>query len=203
MVEGQAGEGLANRYIAQHHTDQIGGKHLPQQLFHGLGTGGRGFAELEHDPVSGGQGAGQRADGEEQRVVPRHDDTHHPQRLITHVRAGRLKGQANTSPAGAHPAVQVPFRVPQALYRGQQLGQQGFVGATPAKVLADGLDQSSLAGQQGFAQASQPLQALGKRRQGGAGKGLALGSEHRREVEVGWHRGQGTGRVHGSVGSGQ
>jgi hypothetical protein len=187
MVEGQAGEGLAHLYLAQHNADQVGRKHLLQQLFQGLGTGGCGFTEFEHDSVAGGQGAGQRADGEEQRVVPRHDDTDHPQRLITYLSAGRLEGQADPSPAGAHPAMQVPFGVTQALYRGQQLGQQGFVGATPAKVLADGLDQSGLAGQQGFAQASQPLQALGSRRQGVAGKCLALGSEHRCEVEVGLH----------------
>ncbi|MNS75534.1 hypothetical protein D3C72_1090560 [compost metagenome] len=203
VIERQAGKGLAYLDLAEHHADQIGGEHLLQQLLERLASGRRGFAELEHDPVAGGQGAGQRADGKEQRVVPRHDDADHAQGLVAYLSAGRLEGQADLAPAGAHPALQVLFGVAQALHRGQQLGQQGLVGAAPLKVLADCLDQFGLAGQQGFPQAFQPLAPLRRRWQWVAGKSLALGGERRRKVEVGLHRGQGTGRVHGGVESGQ
>ncbi|MNP64573.1 hypothetical protein D3C76_1600790 [compost metagenome] len=84
--------------------------------------------------------------------------------MIAHLRTGWLKGQAHPAAVGAHPALQVPFGVAQALYRGQQLGQQGLVGAAPGKVLSDGLDQFSLASEQGLAQAFQPLAPLRCRR---------------------------------------
>ncbi|MNO69802.1 hypothetical protein D3C76_606630 [compost metagenome] len=95
MIEGQAREGFTDIRFAQRHTDQVFGEYRLQQLLEQQAGGRRGFAELEHDPVASGQGAGQRADGQKQRVVPRHDDPDHAQRLVQHLGAGRLKGQAD------------------------------------------------------------------------------------------------------------
>ncbi|MNN44284.1 hypothetical protein D3C81_1585660 [compost metagenome] len=71
------------------------------------------------------------------------------------------------------------------LYRGQQFGQQCFVGAAAGKIRIDRVYQSLLIRQQGLAQAFQPLPALGQRRHWVARKCFALGGERGRQVDVG------------------
>ena len=78
MVERQAGKGSADLHVAEHHRHLILGEHLREQRFQQL-TGGRcRLAHLQHHAVAGRERADQRADGQVERVVPRHDDPHHP-----------------------------------------------------------------------------------------------------------------------------
>ncbi|MNP16573.1 hypothetical protein D3C76_1089750 [compost metagenome] len=92
MVERQLRERHADIGFTQHHRYQILWIDAFEQGLEQLTSGRRRFAEFEHDPVARGQGAGQRADGQEQRVVPRHDDPDHAQGLVDHLGRRRLEG---------------------------------------------------------------------------------------------------------------
>ncbi|MNN06685.1 hypothetical protein D3C81_1194860 [compost metagenome] len=104
------------------------------------GRGGR-LTELEHHPIARRQRADQRTDGQVQRVVPRHDDPDHAQRLVNHFGRSRLESGAHLASRGSHPALEVFAGVMDAVQAGHQFGEQGFIGAAMAEVLADRIDQ--------------------------------------------------------------
>ncbi|MNT29800.1 hypothetical protein D3C72_1655600 [compost metagenome] len=144
MIERQAREGLADVRFTECHADQVFREYRCQQLLEQQAGRRRGFAELEHDPIAGGQGPGQRPHGQKQRVVPGHDDADHAQRLIHHLGAGGLECQAHFTWRRFHPLLEVPFAMAHTLNARHQFCQPGFIGAATAEVFVDGCDQGLL-----------------------------------------------------------
>ncbi|MCY1433870.1 hypothetical protein D9M71_499100 [compost metagenome] len=177
VVEGQAGEGHAHLGLAQNHGHQVFREDACQEVFHQLRGGRGGLAHLDHHPVARGQGAHQRADGQEQRVVPRHDHADHTQRLVDHPGRGRLEGQADATAGRLHPFLQAPGGVVDAVEAGHDFGEPRLVGGAIAEVLGDGGDQRVLLGEQQLAEGLQPLDALLGAGHGVRAKGLALALE--------------------------
>jgi len=179
VIEGQAGELLAGLDIAQHHRNFVFGENLAEQVAQQAAGRRRRFAHLQHHPIACRQRADQRADGQVERVVPRHDDAHHPQRLIDDPRTGRLESQTDPAPRWLHPAPQMAAGVADAMQARHQFGEQGLVGRAMTEIRADRLDQSRLVSRQNIAQRVQPAQTvfLGWHRFGG--ECCTLASEHR------------------------
>ncbi|MNE13377.1 hypothetical protein D3C80_1062090 [compost metagenome] len=67
--------------------------------------------------------------------------------------------------------------VMDALHAGHQLGQEGFVGAALAEILADGVDQGLLLLDQQLMHGLEPLAPLRSGRHGVGCERLALGCE--------------------------
>jgi hypothetical protein len=89
---------------------------------------------LDQHPIAGGQRRGERRRGEENRVVPGHDDADGPERLITHLRPARLKPQRNRTPLWPHPAPQVAARMANRCVTRKKLEQACFGSRTMAKI---------------------------------------------------------------------
>ena len=98
VIEGQSGKPHRHFGVAQHHGDHVFGENPPQQVFEQTAGGGRVLTEFEHHSVARRQGADQRPHGQIQRVVPRHDYTHHAHGLIHHLGAGGLEHHAHVAP---------------------------------------------------------------------------------------------------------
>jgi len=182
MIEAQPGKCHADVGLAQHHAHQVFGEDLRQQGLEQF-AGGRGrFAEFEHHPVARGQRAHQWPDGQVQRVVPGHDHPDHAQRLVDDFGRGGLEGDAYSAAGRFHPATEVFARIVNAMQAGHQFGEQGFVGAAMAEVLADRIDQRLAFVAEHFAQGLEPLLALRGRRHRVGGIGAALGVEQALEL---------------------
>ncbi len=182
VIEGQLGKRHADFSLAKYHADQVLGKDPGQQLLEQQAGRRCRFAELEHHPVARRQRSRQRPDGQEQRVVPRHDDPDHAQRLVHHFGRCRLEGHAHLAPGGFHPTLEMSAGVMDPVQARHQLGQQCFVGAAVAEILADGVDQGLSFVAQYLAQCLEPLSALFGRWHRVGGVGLALGIEERLQL---------------------
>ena len=104
VVERQRRKRLGDLGVAGDHADLVGVEMRVHQLGEQRREARRVLAHLDHCAVAGGQGVDQRADGQEQRVVPRHDDADHAQRLRPQFGPRRQKQQVGQAPARLHPA---------------------------------------------------------------------------------------------------
>ncbi|SVK51723.1 Uncharacterised protein [Acinetobacter baumannii] len=190
MVERQLAESGPDVRPAGHDGDLIGGKQRRQHRFDEAAGMWRELRRFQHHAVAGGQGGGQRDEGQRKRVVPRRHDANHALGLILHIGACGLIRQGDVAALRLHEAFQVAQQVIDRLNGDQNLQNVGFVRRTVAKVRADGRRQRGALGQNGASQAAQGGLALVHRRRAVAQEGVALGGKprlHRHEDVISLH----------------
>ena len=125
------------------------------------------FARFEHHGVAGGEGPGQRGEQQLQRVVPRADHQHHPQRGQLCPGLGRLDGERHRDRARPQPGLKVLFQVRGFGGDEADFRQQGL-GGVLAQVAGQCFGELRAALGQHPAQAAELLQPPGQRT-GGSG----------------------------------
>ncbi len=119
----------------------------------------RVFAHLQHRAIAGDQRIDQRADGQIQRVIPRHDDADHAARLRPQLGACGQEQQVGQASPRLHPAPAVAECVTDRRQAGKDLQQVGFLCRALAEVGVDRRgERPALFAQHGF-QRAQALQA--------------------------------------------
>ena len=91
VVPAHACEGLRELEAADDHVDPVAVERRADHLAQQLAAGGRVLRGLDHDAVAGGEHLDQRADGQVEREVPRHDVADHALRLGLDERAARSR----------------------------------------------------------------------------------------------------------------
>ena len=191
VVERQAGEICADAGVAQHHADILRSEVARRQAGQQLAGARRELRHLDHHPVAGGERRGHGRNGEEQRVIPGHDDADHTQRLHQDARAAGAEPERGRLALRLHPAAKVRTGVAYRLQAGKQLQQAGFVRGAVAEVGGNGLDKAVAVVMHQIEQGIEPRLTDGTRHGGRAPGGGVHGVELLAEVAalVGRRRG--------------
>ena len=119
VVEGQGGE-LVRRHPRQHRQDVLG-----ELRAHQLGEEAaevlRVRRHLDHGAVAGGDDAGQRAHGQEERIVPRRDDADDALRLRDDAVAAGGEDQRHVPALRFHPLRELAARVADPVDAAEEL----------------------------------------------------------------------------------
>jgi hypothetical protein len=127
VVERQRRERAPELGVAGHDRDLVGIERRAHQFGEQRARGRRELRHLHERAVARRQGGDERTDCEIDRVVPRHDDPDHAERLGHHLRAAGQEPQRGGAPLGLHPLAQVAARVAHRLQAGEQLEQPRLV----------------------------------------------------------------------------
>ena len=137
VIEGQSGEVLGAD--AGQDRDRLLGELGFELLGEEAAERARVRRHLDHAAIAGGERARERADRQEERVVPRRHDPDEPLRLRDHaVRAGREQDR-DVAALRLHPLAELLPRVADAVDRGEDLEQLRLLGAAAAEVGVDRL----------------------------------------------------------------
>ena len=164
MVEGQGGEVLCRHPGQDGHRvlRELGLEPLREQPAEMLGVG----RHLDHGAVAGREDAGERADREEERIVPGRDDADDPFRLRHEaVRTGREQ-QGDVTPLRAHPLAELATGVADAVDAREQLEHQRLLHRPMTEVRVDRLGDRVGVLDEDAVELAQVLPALGEARVG-------------------------------------
>ncbi len=168
VVEGQPAERLRDFGLSVRDRDLAFGEMQGGKAFE-KGSRSRGrFRHLHHGAVAGREGGDQGTYRQIERVIPGHDDAHHPERLGHHCRRAGLEPETGGPAFRPHPATQMAARVADALQGRKDLEQLRFVAGPVSEVARDGFRPfAGVFPHQGF-EAAKALEAGA-----GVGKGIA------------------------------
>ena len=127
--------------------------------------------------MAGREGRDERADGEQERVVPGNDDARDAEGLLEDAGPARKEPKSGRTAFGPHPAVQVPSRMADRLEGGKDLEQPGFVPRPMAEVTSDGVRDLVDMGFEHRFETRQPFAPACRRGHRVPGEGPALGFE--------------------------
>ena len=134
VVERLRAERGAKRRVAVHHRDVIAREGLADQLLEQRRRARRQFGHLDDRAIAGRQRADERPGGEQHRIIPRHDDADHTERLRHDFRARRQQPFVGAAALRFHPALAVPERGVDLFLHEQEFGEQHFLFRAIAEV---------------------------------------------------------------------
>ncbi len=142
MIERQAGKTGADRCVAENHRHIFLGKMLADQVGQQLARARREFGHLDQCAVARREGRRKRRHGQQQRVIPGHDDADDAQRLRNDARPPGAEPDGSRAAPRFHPGTGVSAGMTNRLKTGEQFQQAGFVRRSMTEIGIDGGDEA-------------------------------------------------------------